>query len=103
MNVEEEILDLQLRLQGLETRSCSGGQDAVLAGLATARAEIVDVRSGVRQDFEILNFEITRLRERFDENCKASLLETLTMFEGLRFQLNDLGLRLDRLLAKDDA
>ncbi|MEU5860646.1 MULTISPECIES: hypothetical protein [unclassified Nonomuraea] len=103
MNVEVEILDLQLRLQALETRSCSGSHDAVLAGLAAARAEIVDVRSGVSQDFEILNFEIARLRKRFDEGCSASLLETMTMLEGLRFQLNDLGLRLDRLLAKDDA
>ncbi|MFI7462627.1 hypothetical protein [Nonomuraea sp. NPDC049646] len=102
MNVEVEILDLQLRLQALEARSCTGGRDAVLAGLATARAEIVEVRSGVGRDFEILNFEITRLRERFDESCKASLAETMTMLEGLRFQLDDLGLRLDRLLAKDD-
>ncbi|MER6575601.1 hypothetical protein [Nonomuraea sp. NPDC001023] len=103
MNVEVEILDLQLRLQALEARSCTGGRDAVLAGLATARAEIVEVRSGVGRDFEILNFEIARLRERIDESCKASLEETLTMLEGLRFQLDDLGLRLDRLLAKDDA
>ncbi|MFI6926198.1 hypothetical protein ACIBIZ_40120 [Nonomuraea spiralis] len=102
MNIEVEILDLQLRIQALEARSCSESSNALLAGIATVRADVADVHSEVGQDFEILNFEIARLRWTLDDNCRSSLAEVLRRLDELQCQLVDLGLRLDRLLAKDD-
>ncbi|MFG1703754.1 hypothetical protein ACFLIM_11215 [Nonomuraea sp. M3C6] len=132
MDVEAEILDLKLRLEALEATARSGGAasgdvgarrrhpnipaasctrmegiqtdiTATSIAVAEVKAEIADLQSEMTQDIDALSVELAGLRRHTNEHFTSARSEMVQKFDSLRCEMIELGLRLDRLLAKNGA
>jgi hypothetical protein len=96
VDVEAEILDLKLRMDGLEATVRSYG--AVPDGRISEGR-----RSDLDQEFAALGIELAGARMQTNAHFRIARSEMLERFEVLRCEMIALGLRLDRLLEKDRA
>jgi hypothetical protein len=96
VDVEAEILDLKLRINGLEARARSRG--AVPDGKVSEGR-----RFDLTKEFAALGMELAGARMQTNAHFRITRSEMLERFEVLRREMIALGLRLDRLLEKDGA
>jgi hypothetical protein len=108
VDVEAEIRDLKLRMERLEAHVRSGEpsivtsmQADITAGVMEIRADVVDLRTEMGQEFGALGIEISGIRSQSMDQYATARVEMLQRFDTLRCEMMELGLRLDRLLNTD--